>query len=512
MSRTENVKKNVFWVFFDQVILVILNLIGRKIFLDNLGEELLGVNSLFSDVLQLFSFADIGFGAAIFYYLYKPIAENDTEKIKSLLGYYRFIYRFVIFLLILVGVVFIPILPFLRTSLPIRQLLVYYLLFLLNNIISYFFIYREDYLRALQLQRKLSIVNACFSAIQILIQIAVVIFTKSYVLYVLTNTVILLVRKLVLNSYIKNKYKETRLAGAHTLQISEKKDIFVSAKSIVVHRLGNLAINQTDSLISSVFLDVRTWGLVSNYLVLKMAVSRLMDNIYSALLPSIGNLVATETNINQVKVFKIYDFLNYWFYLFCFVALGNLSSIFVRLYFGDQYALGELTVFFLFLAFYIDGLRAPISAMRETTGVFRVDQWYTIIAAVINLVVSIVLVRPLGVIGIYIGTICAMLFLHVTRIFIFMKRREGYNYISYYADIIMHIIMGIFVYVALSFIGNCISAVVSNPIAYFIIMLICNLLIPNLYMLLVYFCDKRFKEAILLLKSKNWMRRKERGE
>ena len=211
--------------------------------------------------------------------------------------------------------------------------------------------YRETYVSACQKQRTITKFGIFFSTIQILLQIVIVKITANYAAYIILGLIISIIRKITVNLYIIKKYPETRVGGAITLPKEERKEIFKSAKAVLVHRLGNLAINQTDSLIVSIFINMTEWGLMSNYLVLKTAVSRLLENVYSAILPSMGNLVTSESEERQIKVFNTYDFINFWLYMFCYVALGTLSSQFIKIYFGQEYALQETTVFICYCDF-----------------------------------------------------------------------------------------------------------------------------------------------------------------
>ena len=128
-SRTENVVLNLFWACLSQIIITLAGLYNRKVFLEVLGSELLGVNSLFSDVLSLFSFADLGFGTAIMFSLYKPIAENNTEKVQALLRFYQYIYWWVIGVITIISISFFPFLGFLHTELSLKNLRIYYIIY-----------------------------------------------------------------------------------------------------------------------------------------------------------------------------------------------------------------------------------------------------------------------------------------------------------------------------------------------------------------------------------------------
>jgi len=501
-GRTKNVTINIAWVIINQIITILLSLISRKIFLDILGAELLGANSLFADVMSLFSFADLGFGTAVVFSLYKPIAEDDKDKIKSLLKYYRTIYRYVIVVLVAISIVFVPFLPLLNTTVPLEQLILYYFLYQLSCIIGYICVYRETYVSACQQQRIITKFGIIFSVTQILMQIAVVELTANYAAYVITALVLSVIRKIVINLYIIKKYPETIVGDAIILPSEERKNVFNSAKAVLVHRLGNLAINQTDSLIVSAFISMTEWGLMSNYLVLKTAVSRLLDNVYSAILPSMGNLVAKENEKKQIKVFNTYDFVNFWLYLFCYVSLGTLSSQFISIYFGKEYVLDEISVFIFFTAFFLDGLRTPVSAMREANGSFRTDQWYTILAAIVNLIVSISLVRLMGLNGVYLGTCCAMVVLHIARSIMLFRRWKDCKASSYLFRVLKYTLVGIVLYQLTLFVQRVFCVNTDNSVGVFLICGICAISIPNLLVFILYRKSERFNDTMLLIKNK----------
>jgi membrane-associated HD superfamily phosphohydrolase len=202
-SRTQNARLNALWAILSQVIIAILGLICRKVFLDHLGAELLGVNGLFADVLLLFSFADLGFGVAIMFSMYKPIAENDNAKVQSLLLFYRSIYNYVIIVLLVISFAFVPFLKYLNTEIPTNELFVYYLLFQITNITEYLWAYRESYVIACQQERRLSIATLIYNSIRTILQIVSLIVFESFVVYLVLGVACLLLKKLIVNAYIK---------------------------------------------------------------------------------------------------------------------------------------------------------------------------------------------------------------------------------------------------------------------------------------------------------------------
>jgi len=502
-SRTRNASLNAAWAILSQVAIAILGLVCRKVFLDHLGAELLGVNSLFADVLLLFSFADLGFGVAIMFSMYKPIAENDDAKVQSLLLFYRSIYNYVILALLVISFAFVPFLKYLNTEIPTNELFIYYLLFQITNIAEYIWAYRESYVIACQRERELSIATLIYNTTRTLLQIISLIVLEDFVAYLVIGVVCLALKKIIVNSYIKKKYPITVLENVEPLPQAEKKVVLRKSMALLVTKIGNLIINQTDSLIVSYIINVVQWGLVSNYLMIKRAVFVVTDKIYSAVLPSVGNLVASNQREKELNVFLKYDYLNSWLHTFCFIGLACLSSPFVALFFGKDYTLANFVVFMIFYASFIDGLRSPVSVLREASGTFEVDKWYTILAAIVNVAVSIPCAFLWGLSGVYLGTICAMTVLHICRtLVLFAGGKYSMNAWGYLRLLLIHAIVGLILYKITSMILIPVDSFIDNIYVSFVLKLLIVLFVPNVLWLLFNIKNKYQVEFITLIKDK----------
>ena len=95
MSRTGNVIKNTFYGVIGKFIGLALSFISRTVFINHLGSTYLGVNGLYSEILSVLSFAELGFGAALIFAMYGPIARGDQEKTLQLLAFYKKAYLFI---------------------------------------------------------------------------------------------------------------------------------------------------------------------------------------------------------------------------------------------------------------------------------------------------------------------------------------------------------------------------------------------------------------------------------
>ncbi|MBE6288213.1 MAG: hypothetical protein E7099_08535 [Mediterranea massiliensis] len=502
-SRTKNASLNTMWAMISQGVIVLLGLFSRKIFLDHLGAELLGVNSLFTDVLLLFSFADLGFGTAIMFSMYHPIAQNNTNKIQSLLVFYREVYNYVIVALLVISLLFIPFLFTINSTISIGNLLIYYLFFQANNIIQYVWAYRESYVVATQNERVLTKINMFFSVSTTLLLIIAVILYSNYLFYLILTLLLCIVKKLWINAYIKRRYPITIIDNVENITKHEKEGIIKKSVALLITKVGNLLINQTDSLVVSTMINVTQWGFASNYIVIKKSIFTITDKIYSGLLPSMGNLVVSNDKKRELSVFLKYDFLNAWMHTFCFVAFTTLSTPFIALFFGSNVVLPDSFVFFFFLAAFVDGLRSPVSVLREASGTYEVDKWYTIIAAIVNLLVSLPLAHYIGLEGVFLGTICAMLVLHISRTIILL-RNNNYNItpMQYLWLITKHIVLGIIFLFITYIIILMISSHIDNEYVSFFISGLLVIIIPNILWITIYCKNENLIQLFQIIKLK----------
>ena len=153
MSRTTNAIKNTGFGLLGKLANLILAFLSRTIFIYFLGSTYLGVNGLYSEILSLLSFAELGFGSAMTFAMYKPVADKDTEKIKRLLGFYKTVYRIVAVIITVAGLCLIPFLQYIVKGaewLNVTELRLYFLIFLANTVVGYFVTYKFAYLNALQ--------------------------------------------------------------------------------------------------------------------------------------------------------------------------------------------------------------------------------------------------------------------------------------------------------------------------------------------------------------------------
>lgn len=411
-TRTENVAKNVFLSSIFQIVAYIIGFVSRTVFIKILGEQYLGLNGVFTNVLTLLSFAELGIGTAIIYSMYKPLATKNTQKLKELTAFYKKIYLFVGGIIIVGGIVLIPFLDFFITSAPdIKENIVaIYLIFVINSAISYFFSYRTSIISADQKNYLIIVYNKIFHIIRVIIQIIIILLWHNYYLYLLTETICTLLANYMLSRKSKKMYPELVDIKNCELPKEEKKEIFKNIKALIIYKVGGVILNGTDNLIISRYLGLAVAGLYSNYQLLTNAVVEVVGQVTNSFTASIGNLNSIETKSKKEEVFYKILYFTYLLFGFCAIELVIMLNDFIIVWIGEQYLLDTLTVIMIVGSIYVNGVQYASFSFRNTLGLFKESVLTPIISVILNVVLSIFLAKKVGLWGVFFATIIARFF------------------------------------------------------------------------------------------------------
>ena len=439
-TRTKNTVRNIGSNFLILILKTFFMFATRTFFIYYLGKEALGLNGLFTNVLSMLSLAELGIGQAINFSLYKPLAQNNCSKISSLMSFYRKVYRIIGISVIIIGIILIPFLKYLINDIEtINDVYLIYILYLLNTGTSYFISYKETLIIADQKKYEIMKIEAIFTVVLNVLQIIFLILTKNFIVYLAIQLVISFIQKFATNRYITKKYNSIDFKTKKKIDDSDKKTITKNVKAMFFHKIGDYCINGTDNLILSSFINITIVGLYSNYLTLIALINSFVSTIYSGLTASLGNLIATESYDKRYLVFNKMNFVSFLLHGLSFVVLLNIFNDFITLWVGGEYCLDYLVVLSILISFYLTGMRVPCSITKTAAGLYDIDKFTPIIQAIVNLVVSIILVNKMGVLGVVIGTIVSSIVLpswqrpYIVYKYVLKKSVKEYiiNYIKY---------------------------------------------------------------------------------
>lgn len=433
-SRVKNSAKNTFFAALNMLVQLILKFAVRIVFVRFLSVEYLGLNTLFSNILQVLSLAELGVGSAIVYSMYKPVADGDTEKIKSLIGIYKKFYWIIGGVITVVGLAIIPLLPYLMsggTTLEVNLNLVY-VIYLFNTSVGYFFAHRRALIFANQrndIETKVS--SVCLIALNA-VQLVILAITRNYLLYIVILPIFTLIESVAIMLISHRLYPEIR-GKAQKLTEGDKKDLVKNTAAMVGHKLGGVAVNSTDNIFISAFLGLTVLGLYSNYAYITTLMTSVLTLIVTATRASIGNLIAAGNKQRAYEVFCDLSYFLFAFLIFCFSCYTALAQDFVSIFFGEELVLPFVTMLLIGINFYIMQSRAIIGAFRETTGLFWKDRYKPFFEVAINIGLDFALVIAIGLPGIVIATIVSNIVCNLTvEPYIVFKYYFGKSVKKYY--------------------------------------------------------------------------------
>ncbi|WP_226645630.1 lipopolysaccharide biosynthesis protein [Mesobacillus subterraneus] len=410
--RIQNTMKNIFINISSQIVMIILGFISRKVFIDSLGIEYLGINGLLTNIISMLALIESGIGASIVYSLYKPLAEKNHPKIIALIQLYKKAYTIIAFIILGLSILLFPFLGLLmKGDNSISSITIIYFLFVAKNIVYYLNAHKVVLINADQKGYVLGRINLVFQIITTLGKIVVLIFTENYILYLFIELVLFIFQTVLNGKIVEKRYSYIKTKHKMAIDQKEKSGLIKNIKALFLHNLGGYAVHGTDNMLISAFIGISTVGLYSNYLMIIGQLSSLLTPIISGAGASIGNLIATEKSDKQYSVFQMIFFVNFWLYSVSVICLLNLLEPFLNWWLGEGYLLDRLTFYILLVNFYLTGMRGSILTFKIKGGIFTQDKYFPIIGALVNLLLSILLVKYLGLAGIFLGTTASTLIL-----------------------------------------------------------------------------------------------------
>ncbi|WP_026489090.1 lipopolysaccharide biosynthesis protein [Butyrivibrio sp. XBB1001] len=494
MGRVQSAKKNIFFGVVGQMSTVLLTFILRTLFTRYLSKELLGVNSIYSDVLSFLNMAELGIGTALNFSLYEPVVKGDREKIKSYMQMYRKAYHVIAAVVAVMGICLAPFLKYIlkNPGYTIRELTIYYFIFLFNTVTSYFVTYKYSLANA---EQKNYIQTNIFTITKIIVtflQIIVVAVFKNFLLFLLTDTVVQLIQKIFAARYLDKMYPYLREKNVQKLSKEEHDTVWTKTKALIFLKVGDVARLQTDSIIISSFIEVGYAGIVNNYNLVINSVASFANILFNSVISSFGNLIATESKDKQYGMFKVYKFVEAWVYGFTSVGFMVLLSPLIRIWFGDDWVMPAAAVYLILFDYYFKGERIILSNFKTAAGVFEQDKYIPFIQGIVNLILSIALVQtPLGITGIYIGTIISGLIANFVKPVIIYRVCFDRNAVEFFLDSAKYLVSLVAVLALCNYIGSIVMADLN--LFTFALMIIIVSVIFNAAYLLLYCRTEEFK-------------------
>ena len=423
MTRTQNSFFNLITGIGSSLLMIVLNFATRSVFIRTLGTSYLGIEGLFSNILTMLSLAELGFGSAIVFKLYRPIEENNRPRILVLMKLYRKVYFIVGAVVAVIGLGLIPLLPVLIkdyesiAALGLNAVFVF-LLYLFSSVSSYwFFAYKTTFVQANQKSYLLTVVGYGLSVANSVLQILVLFFTRNFLLYLAVSIAFAILRNLVSAWICDRKYPYIREKTSDKISKEELKEFFKDCSALFLYRASNIVLSASDNLVLSAMVGLEPVGLYANYLSVNASIRSLLYSFTNAVQASLGSIYSTGKLEWSRTIFRVVNFVSFWLYGVAAIGTALLLNDFITLWIGSEYVVASWTVgsttvstpvaLLIGIELYIMGQQFYCGSFRNAMGLFQQLKYRPVLSVTINLTFSILLVPHLGIAGCVLSTIIA---------------------------------------------------------------------------------------------------------
>lgn len=412
-GRIVNSSRNFVYGLFSQTVTLLLNFLVRTFFIKYLNIEYLGVNGLFSNILTVLSLAELGFGSAMIYSMYNPLATNDIPKLQALMNLYKKVYGIIGIIVAVLGVSIVPFLDKLITNTSdvehVEHLNIIYLLFLINSVSSYYFAYKRSILNADQKAYICSAFRFLFIVIRSILQILSLILFSNFILFLSIQIIATIIENISISIYVDRRYPYLKGKNNEVLTKEEIARIRKDVYALILSRISYTAINGTSNIIITAVAGLVWVGLYSNYTIITGAVIMIFSQIADAVRGSIGNYIAKEDPSTHYLLFRRIDFMYFWLYGFATIAMFVMFNPFITLWLGSEYILNTACVAVISINFMLEGFLNSLWTFRTTMGLFTQGKYRPVISAILNITIAISLGYKLGILGVLLGTTASRL-------------------------------------------------------------------------------------------------------
>ena len=412
-SRTVNSLYNFTSSIGGQLITVIMQFVVRTVFIQTLGKSYLGINGLFSNILNMLSLTEFGVGSAILFKLYEPIAREDHKRIALLMKFYKNVYRLIGTAIAVIGLALIPFLPWLikdysrLSELGLNTALIF-ILYLGKTVSSYvFFSYKSAIVRANQKEYLINLVSYIFTVAAAILQVIFLKLIPRFEIYVLISVLQVLMQNAAVAVMANRMYPYINQKTPEKIGRDEVLGVVKDCSALFLYKLNGVVLKATDNIVLSKFLGLEMVGLYSNYYIFYTTINTLFSKIFGSISHSLGNLHTTHDNRHEYEVFEAIMLATAILGGTAWAGICAVADEFVLTWVGREWLLPQPFSFLMGFELFTLAQRVILSRYRTTMGLFQQAKFRPLAGMIINLVVSIALVNVWGISGVLVGTLVA---------------------------------------------------------------------------------------------------------
>lgn len=440
LNIIKNAKRNLLWGSVLRIYQILVPMLIRRVFIYRLGVEYAGLGGLFASVLNFLNLAEMGVESAVLFFMYKPIAENDTEAVCRLLGLIRRCYHRIGLVVLAAGLAVTPIIRLLISGEPPKGINVYviFLMNLLSSVLSYWlFAYKGTILSVHQRNDLVSRTRLGALTVKYAAQLTVLLYVGNYYAYLAVDIGTKLVERLIVVLVANRKYPMYKTTLNPTLEMNAA--LREKTGALILHKIGGIIVNSADAVVISAALGLAVLGKYDNYHHIMTSVLWFVLLISTSTQAGIGNRIAMTGTAENRQLFEHYNFLIFAICAVCCCCFLNLYQPFIALWLGPDMLLDNGCVVIFCVYFYVFLLMLPGNVFENASGLWQHDRYRPLLEGLLNLGMNLILVRVIGLHGVLLSTIFSMLFFSIPWLYYNVtKRLLGGGFFRYVRNLLLY--------------------------------------------------------------------------
>lgn len=498
-SRTRNAKRNILFGLINKFFSICIPFFTRTFLIKTIGAEYLGIDSLFTSILQILNLSELGFGSAVVFSLYEPIAKREKDTVCILLRFIRKIYIVIGLIIIIIGICIIPFLSnFIKGDLPSDiNITIVYLVFLFNTAISYLLYgYKNALLNASQ---RVDVISNCASVTKGLLAIGqgvALYLTYNYYYYIVLLPLTTILNNILINFYVNRLFPNYSCKG----NITKDQLSFIKKRvaGLFTTKFCTGIRNSIETLSISSFIGLTTTAIYSNYYMVITALASICAVVATSVLPGVGNYVVIENKDANYKKMRSFHFAYMWIAGCVSTFTIILIQPFMNWWVGEEYVFPNYLAYMFPLYFYVLRMGDIKGVYQDATGLWWHNRYRAVIEVLVNICLNIILINLIGIIGVIIATIISLIIVNFgfgSHIIFKYYFRNGKllefigDQVKYFTVTILTVFLCVFT-----------CKYISNSLVGLVLKLIICLIIPNLAYYVSFRKMESYTEAVSLVK------------
>lgn len=522
IERSRNAKRNITVGVVNKIFALVLPFVIRTVMIRTLGAEYLGLDSLFTSILQVLNITELGVSSAIVYSMYEPIANDDKKMVCALLNLYKKVYRYIGIIIFVLGIMMVPFLTYFISDSPTVgggipdhiNLYLIYVIYLINTVIGYLlFAYKTAIPNAIQRLDIVTNVNTITKILLSILQVGVLLILSrmkdgkeiAYYTYILMLPICTIINNLLISFLVNRYYPEYKCYGG--VPDSLKRSIKIKISGLLINKICGTTRNALDSICISAFLGLTLTTMYNNYFYVITALISIVSVITTSILAGVGNSIITESREKNYEDFRKMNFLYMWICGWCTITMLSLYQPFMELWVGKKYMFPYGIVVCFCIYFYTLKMGDLRGLYSDAAGLWWENRYRAIIESVMNIILNIVLVQIWGIYGIIIATLSSLFIVNFgfgSQIVFkyYFKNNKLWQYFGDHARYLsVTFIISIITLVTCNVINNFLCQNIwiqgnNNTILILGINGLVTLIVPNIMYILFYRQTKTYRKAI----------------